>query len=242
MDGALPLKREQVAGRPLAKEVFYQLSNVTKEYLVGSVTVPALRGVSINLKPGEFVALRGPSGSGKSTLLNILGLLETVTNGEISLDGRGLSAATEREMTQIRRSTIGFIFQNFNLVPILSALENVEFPLLLEGKLTKAEIRSTAREMLESVGLGAFAEHKPNQLSGGQRQRVAIARAIVKRPRLILADEPTANLDSETAEQIVELLQTLKRNLGSTIFIATHDTDIAAHAERSIHLRDGRLV
>lgn len=224
------------------RDGFYRLSNISKEYLVGSVKVPALKGVSIELRSGEFVALRGPSGSGKSTLLNILGLLETTSSGNIYLDGKEITAVSETERTGVRRSLIGFIFQNFNLVPILSALENVEYPLLLEGKLSRAESRQTAQEMLEAVGLGSLMKHRPAQLSGGQRQRVAIARAIVKRPRLILADEPTANLDSETAAQIVELLQQLKRNLGSTIFIATHDKDVAAHAERAIHLKDGLLI
>jgi len=223
------------------KKQLYRLTDVRKSWQIGEVTVEALRGLSIDLAEGEFVALQGPSGSGKSTLLNVLGLLEIPTSGGIEFHGRRLDGCSESELTNVRQEYIGFIFQNFNLIPVLSAQENVEYALYLEQKFSKREVVDRARAALAGVGLEKFATHKPRELSGGQRQRVAIARALVKRPKLILADEPTANLDSKTAEQILELVGELKTKAGTTVLVATHDKATADRAERIIRIRDGQL-
>jgi putative ABC transport system ATP-binding protein len=219
----------------------YELKSLKKEFVLGKLTVPALRSVTLEINPGEIIALRGPSGSGKSTLLNVLGLLEVPSAGEISFLGRKLSNLTDKELTNIRRQSIGFIFQNYNLLPILSAQENVEYPLQLLEQ-SPAELRKRSTEVLEAIGLGNFMDHKPAQLSGGQQQRVSIARALVKNPQVILADEPTANLDSENAEAILKLLKKLKKERGSTIIIATHDDLTASYCDRKIELKDGKLV
>jgi putative ABC transport system ATP-binding protein len=205
------------------------------------VPVTALNGIDVNFYPSEFCALQGPSGSGKSTLLNILGLLESPTEGTCLFDKVDTGKLSERELTLLRRLAIGFIFQNFNLISTLSALENVEYPLFLEHRLSAKQVRDEAREALSSVGLGDFERHRPAQLSGGQRQRVAIARAVVKRPRVILADEPTANLDSKTALQIIELLQTIKQKFKTSLIVATHDIQIAQMADRKVLLKDGKV-
>lgn len=217
------------------------LKNVSKEYKLGDVLVPALRSVSLKLNRGDFVCVQGPSGSGKSTLLNILGLMETISSGELSLLGAQVNFSKERELTQLRRDHIGFIFQSFNLFPVLSALENVEYPLYLSGK-EKRGIRAQAIEVLNEVGLSEVAHHRPAQLSGGQRQRVAIARALIKAPKLLLADEPTANLDSQNAMRTIELLKKVQDRHGATIVLATHDTTIAKAALRHIELKDGQIV
>lgn len=219
----------------------YELVNITKTYEIGKVRVEALRGLSLTLSAGEFVALQGPSGSGKSTLLNILGLLEKPTAGSIVFNGKDLTDAGERELTAIRQDQIGFIFQNFNLVAILSALENIEYALYIEQRWTRSEIREKAAQMLSSVGLEKFAKHKPAELSGGQRQRVAIGRALVKEPKLIIADEPTANLDSKTAQQILDLIKNLQERMQTSVIIATHDRETAAMAQRIIRIKDGVL-
>lgn len=219
----------------------YIIQDITKSYQIGKVQVNALRGLSIALNAGEFAALQGPSGSGKSTLLNILGLIETPTSGQVVFDGIDLSQANDEQLTNTRRSHIGFIFQNFNLIPVLSALENVEYALYLEQKFTKAVVRERSRQCLVDVGLEKFMHHKPSELSGGQRQRVAIARALVKMPKLIIADEPTANLDSKTAEQILALIKHLKDHLKTAVIVATHDHTTAKMAERIIRIKDGSL-
>ncbi len=219
----------------------YKLTNIVKSYQVGAVAVDALRGLSIVLQEGEFVALQGPSGSGKSTMLNVLGLLERPTSGAIEFFGHHLENSTETELTRFRQEYIGFVFQNFNLIPVLSAVENVEYALYLEQRFTRSEVRERARASLAAVGLERFSSHKPAELSGGQRQRVAIARALVKRPKLILADEPTANLDSKTALQILELMRDLQKRMKTTILVATHDKVTAEMAERTIRIRDGQL-
>lgn len=219
----------------------YKLTNIVKTYQVGSVAVEALRGLSVTIKAGEFVALQGPSGSGKSTLLNVLGLLETPTRGEIEYLGERLDGKNEGSLTSFRQDYLGFIFQNFNLIPVLSALENVEYSLYLEQRFKKAEIRDRAMKCMQAVGLEKFVAHRPSELSGGQRQRVAIARALVKNPKMILADEPTANLDTKTAAQIIDLIKDLQVRSGTTVLVATHDKATADAAQRIIRIRDGVL-
>ncbi len=219
----------------------YQLEAITKSHRVGEVFTPALGGVSLQVERGEFIALTGPSGSGKSTLLNILGLMERPSTGIIRFCGHDLSRCTDYQQTDARRRAIGFIFQNFNLVPILTARENVEYALYLEGTQSGSEVRRRAERVLGQLGIASLGGHRPAQLSGGQRQRVAIARAVVKDPKVILADEPTANLDSQNAEQILKILRELNRSFGTTVVIATHDQKLAALADRRIHLCDGKL-
>jgi putative ABC transport system ATP-binding protein len=222
--------------------MLFQLEGIEKEFQVEQVTVKALRGIDLVIREGEMVSLMGPSGSGKSTLLNILGLIEVPTRGNITFLSKSLTNRNENSLTKIRRDALGFIFQNFNLVPVLTAQENVEVPLYLYGKFSPKEIRDRAREALNAVGLSDLAKHRPSQLSGGQRQRVAIARALVKRPRVILADEPTANLDSVNAEQILSLMQDLKQKTGTAIIVATHDLQVSEAADRTIHLKDGKIL
>lgn len=221
--------------------IIYQLSHIAKIFHVGKVDIEALKDISIELTEGEFVALQGPSGSGKSTLLNILGLIDRPTRGSIRFFDQNLDQADENKLTAVRQSHIGFIFQNFNLVPVLSALENVEYALYLEQKFSRAEVRERAQACIASVGLERFSTHKPAELSGGQRQRVAIARALVKNPKLIIADEPTANLDSKTAAQILQLIRNLQEQSKTTVIVATHDKATADMAGRIIHIKDGLL-
>lgn len=219
----------------------YRLESVSKTYMVGKVAVDALNGLSLVIRQGEFAALQGPSGSGKSTLLNVVGLIEKPTTGRVFFRGQDVTAASEGVLTDLRQECIGFIFQSFNLIPVLSALENVEYALYLEQRFTRAEVRERAMVSIGSVGLERFASHRPAELSGGQRQRVAIARALVKQPQIIIADEPTANLDSRTAGQILDLMKALKEQLNTTILVATHDKAIADMAERIIKIKDGRI-
>ena len=197
----------------------------------------ALRGVSLRIKDGEYVAIMGPSGSGKSTLLHIMGLLDTPTRGRVLLDGRDVSKLSEGERAVIRRRKIGFVFQAFNLIPHLTVLENVELPLMLDG-VPRGERRKKAEEILKSVGLGDRLHHYPSQLSGGQKQRVAIARALINNPSIILADEPTGNLDSKTGEVILDLFDDL-HGQGHTLVVVTHDEEVAERADRVIKIRDG---
>jgi putative ABC transport system ATP-binding protein len=220
-----------------------EVRSLTKVYGIGDAQVHALAGVNARVAPGEFVAVMGPSGSGKSTLMNILGCLDRPTSGEYILDGRDVSQLTKNELAVVRNQKIGFIFQSFNLLPRLSALDNVMLPMLYNPleDMSVSEQRQRAIESLESVGLGDRLEHRPNQLSGGQQQRVAIARALVNRPPLILADEPTGNLDSRSSVEIMDLLHKL-HNSGGTIVMVTHEVDIAAHAQRVICVRDGEVV
>ena len=216
-----------------------ELKNVSKKYLRGAQEVHALRDVSLSIKKGEFLSVMGASGSGKSTFLNLVGGLDQPTSGEIFIDGRPLHGISDYELTLIRRRRVGFIFQFFNLLPILTAVENVSLPLLLEGT-PYPEVRPKAVKLLEQVGLGARTEHRPEQLSGGEMQRVAISRALISDPAFLLADEPTGNLDSQTSEEIFMLLKNLN-DRGQTIVLVTHDPRAAAYGSRIITLKDGAL-
>jgi putative ABC transport system ATP-binding protein len=222
-------------------EIVVQTTNLRRTYRVGRDTVTALGGVDIIVHKGEFVAIMGPSGCGKSTLLNLLGGLDQPTAGSVQLGGRDLHGLSEDTIAALRRKTIGFIFQRHDLFPVLTACENVEFPLLLDG-LPPAERRARAQEFLALVGLADKADHLPDELSGGQQQRVGIARALVNAPALLLADEPTGNLDSATAAEVLEALSTLVRAHGLTLMMVTHDPEAASHANRIVHLKDGHLL
>ena len=215
-----------------------ELCGVRKTYRLGTHTVPALQGVDLRVAPGEMVALTGPSGSGKSTILNLAGLIDAPDAGEIRLRGTVVDARAEHAATLLRRDTIGFIFQGFNLVPVMTVAENVDYPLFLAG-LPTAERRTRVAAILDAVGLAEHAQHRPDALSGGQRQRVAIARALVKRPALVIADEPTASLDSHTAEQMLDLMRDLGHREGASFLIATHDGRLTRRCDRVIALLDG---
>lgn len=223
------------------EEPLFEVAGAQKSYRLGQVRVPALRGVDLAIGRGELVAVTGPSGSGKTTLLNLLGALDRPDSGRVRFDGEDLGAAAEGRRTLIRRRGLGFVFQTFNLVPVLSALENVEYPLWIAGT-GRRERRRRAREALEGVGLGPRARHRPDQLSGGERQRVAIARALVHRPLAVLADEPTGQLDTETASGVLDLLEELHRHHGVTVVLATHDPEVIARAPRRVRLVDGRVA
>jgi len=216
-----------------------EVEDLAKQYMMGSQEVWALDGISLSIEEGEYVAVMGPSGSGKSTFMNMLGCLDTPTTGTYHLRGEDVSTFTDNELAEIRNREIGFVFQTFNLLPRVDCLRNAALPLIYAG-MSKAERRERAAEVLDSVGLGDRLDHRPNELSGGQRQRVATARALVNRPSLLLADEPTGNLDTETGAEIMQLLEALHRQ-GNTILLVTHEEDIARHARRIIHLRDGKL-
>ena len=218
------------------------VKNAVKEYTLGKVVVPALRGVSLDVHEGEFLSIAGPSGSGKTTLLNLIGCVDTPTSGSVEVAGQDTSKLSERRLTSLRLHTIGFIFQSFNLVPVLSVFQNIELPLLLQGKLSTAERQSRVQGLLERVGLRDYGKHRPTELSGGQRQRVAIARALVTRPQLVLADEPTANLDSVTGENIIDVMKELNRTERTTFIFSTHDARVMAHASAVVRLADGKLV
>jgi putative ABC transport system ATP-binding protein len=213
---------------------------LVKSYRLGRVRVPALRGVDLDVGDGEVMALAGPSGSGKSTLLNLLGGIDTADEGAVAFAGADVARLSERERTRLRRDRLGFVFQTFNLVPVLTAFENVEYPLWIAG-VAAAERRRRATMALERVGLGARARHRPDQLSGGERQRVAVARALVHEPRALLADEPTGNLDSVTGAQILDLLLEWNRTSGATLIVATHDAAILERVTRRVRLHDGRI-
>ncbi len=220
-----------------------ELNEIRKSYRLGEVVVPVLRGVSFKVSEGELAALMGASGSGKSTLMNILGCLDRPTAGEYWLKGREISRLTADQRARLRNNELGFVFQSFNLLPRTSALDNVALPLSYgQANLTQADSRRRAEEMLGLVGLQDRMNHEPSQLSGGQQQRVAIARALVNRPQVILADEPTGNLDSRTSEDILALFQRLNQENGITVILVTHDAEVARHARRVVHIQDGLIV
>lgn len=220
-----------------------ELRNICKTYHIGDIAVPVLRGVSLAVSHGEFVALMGASGSGKSTLMNILGCLDRTTSGEYWLEGKEVSRLSADQRASMRNRKLGFVFQNFNLLPRTSALENVALPLSYTADhLSDRESRRRSKEMLCRVGLQDRLEHEPSQLSGGQQQRVAIARALINHPALLLADEPTGNLDSHTSEEVLCLFEQLNKEGGLTIIVVTHDVTVARHARRVIHIHDGVIV
>jgi putative ABC transport system ATP-binding protein len=219
------------------KEELIRLENIGKRYEIGAEVINALQGVNLSIYKGEFVALMGPSGSGKSTLMNIIGCLDTPSFGTYILNGTNVSERDDDELAEIRNKEIGFVFQTFNLLPRSTSLDNVALPLVYAG-FSKAERDRKAKESLENVGLGNRMSHKPNELSGGQRQRVAVARALVNNPSIILADEPTGNLDTKTSIEIMGLLENIHEK-GNTIILVTHEEDIAKHAHRIVRMRDG---
>lgn len=224
-------------------QTIIQLSDVTKEYFLGTTKVEALKGVSFEITQGEFTAIAGPSGSGKSTILNMIGCIDNPTSGRVILGGDDVSSLPDKKLTKYRRSTISFIFQSFNLIPVLNVFENIELPLLLEKNgLDEKARRERVMKLIEEVGLQERIKNKPNELSGGQRQRVAIARALVTQPLVILADEPTANLDSATGAKILELMQELNQREGTTFLFSTHDAHIMNQARRVIGVKDGLIV
>jgi putative ABC transport system ATP-binding protein len=219
------------------RRIVIDIENITKHYVMGDETVHALRGVTLQIRRNEYLAIMGPSGSGKSTLMNMVGCLDTPSSGRYEFNGKDVSSMDGDELAEIRNKEIGFVFQTFNLLPRSTSLRNVELPLIYAG-IDPETREERASQVLRDVGLGDRMQHKPNELSGGQRQRVAIARALVNNPSIILADEPTGNLDSKTGEEIMGLLEDLYER-GNTVILVTHEPQIAAHARRSVHLRDG---
>ena len=215
------------------------VTNLKKRYVMGTEEVWALDGVTLSIEEGEYIAIMGPSGSGKSTLMNMLGCLDTPTSGTYILNGQDVSTLSDDDLAEIRNREIGFVFQTFNLLPRVDCLRNAELPLIYAG-MSRTQRRERAADALQKVGLGDRMDHKPNELSGGQRQRVATARALVNRPSLLLADEPTGNLDTETGDEIMMLFESLYRQ-GNTLLVVTHEEDIAHHARRILRLRDGKL-
>lgn len=223
----------------MAQNTLITLTDIGRKYVIGAETIHALKSVTLTINKGEFVALMGPSGSGKSTLMNIIGCLDTPTKGVYILNGNQVSEMSEGELAEVRNKEIGFVFQTFNLLPRSSSLENVALPLVYAG-ISRKKREARAQRTLESVGLGNRVHHKPNELSGGQRQRVAIARALVNNPSIILADEPTGNLDTKTSVEIMQLLEEI-HSKGNTIILVTHEEDIAQHAHRIVRMRDGLI-
>jgi putative ABC transport system ATP-binding protein len=235
---SVAVRTERPAGAATtAAEVVIRTTDLVRDYEIGSEVVHALRGVTLEVRRNEFVAIMGPSGSGKSTLMNLIGCLDTPTAGEYWLNGQRVSDLRDHDLARIRNREIGFVFQTFNLLPRATALHNVELPLIYGGVRARQR-HERASAALEAVGLGDRKDHRPSELSGGQRQRVAVARALVTNPTILLADEPTGNLDSVTGEEIMHLLETLYSQ-GQTIILVTHEHDIAAHARRTVHIKDG---
>ena len=219
-----------------------ELKGVRKIYRQGQIEVPALRGIDLKVEEGEFTTVFGPSGSGKTTMLNMIGCLDKPSSGSITFNGRELNELDKRELSIIRRFNIGFIFQSYNLIPVLTAYENVEFAIRLLNKYSNREIGERVLEILAAVGLEGMEDRRPHELSGGQKQRVAIARALVKEPKLILADEPTANLDSKTSEEVLKVMLKMNKELGTTFIFSTHDPLVMEYAQRMLEIRDGRIA
>lgn len=218
-----------------------KLENIHKTYHIGKIDFPALRGISFSVEEGEFLSIAGPSGSGKTTVLNLIGCLDKPSQGKIFLENKDVSDYPTSKLADVRRHKIGFVFQTFNLIPVLTAEENVEFPLVLEGTKDSKERKHLTEQILIEVGLKDFIRRKPNEMSGGQQQRVAIARALVKKPKLVLADEPTANLDSKTGEEILNIMLELNQKTSTTFMFSTHDKMVMDFARRLIKLRDGKI-
>lgn len=219
-----------------------EIRGLYKDYALGTTTVNALRGVDLDITKGDLLSIVGPSGSGKTTLLNVIGCIDQATKGSVKVVGEEVTTLKDKQITNLRLHRIGFIFQTFNLIPVLTALENVEFPLLLTGKVSKAQARKAAEELLENVGLTPYLVHRPAELSGGQRQRVAIARALVTKPAIVLADEPTANLDSATGAQILDLMKEMNERLHTTFIFSTHDPKVMSYARNVVRIQDGLIV
>ncbi|MGA1867258.1 MAG: ABC transporter ATP-binding protein [bacterium] len=219
-----------------------EIKRLKKDYALGKTVVHALRGIDLTVSEGEFISVVGPSGSGKTTLLNIIGCIDFPTSGSIHIGGREITTLNDKQITDIRLHTIGFIFQTFNLIPVLNVMENVEFPLLLMKKHSKNKTREKAEKLIEEVGLKDFVTHRPAELSGGQRQRVAIARALVTSPSIVLADEPTANLDSITGASILELMRKMNHTEKTTFIFSTHDANVLQYAQKILKIKDGLLV
>lgn len=219
-----------------------ELQNVKKIYMLDKTEVHALRGIDLAIKEGEFVCIAGPSGSGKTTILNLIGCIDKPTEGTVLIDNEDVSKFNDKKLTNYRLNKLGFIFQSFNLIPVLNVYENIEFPLLLQKNISKEERRQRVMRLIKEVGLEDRIKNKPSELSGGQRQRVAIARALVTKPVIVLADEPTANLDSETGDKIISLMKQINEIEKTTFIFSTHDPDIMKHAQRIIRLHDGKIV
>lgn len=234
-------KKSKLPKKRTSKKIFVKVSDVSKNYTMGEIEVQALNNVSLNLNLGEIVSIVGPSGSGKTTLLNMIGALDYVDSGSVSINGKKLSSMTDKELSYLRRDTIGYVFQNFNLLEELNAEKNIEMPLIL-ANLEKEDRKQRVNELLESVNLTERRSHNPNQLSGGEQQRVAIARALANNPKLLLADEPTGNLDSVTGVKILKLLIDLSKNHKKTLIFVTHDIELASLADRRLHMSDGKIV
>ncbi len=217
------------------------LENVHKNYFLDKVKVSALKGITLTIDAGEFTVIAGPSGSGKTTILNLIGCVDTASEGKVVVGGKETGTLSERQLTDLRLHTIGFIFQSFNLIPVLNVIDNIEFPLLLQDKLSPKERRIQVMKFIDRVGLSQYANHRPSELSGGQRQRVAIARALVTKPQIVLADEPTANLDSVTGQNIIDLMKEINTAEKTTFLFSTHDHSIMNQARRIIRLHDGRI-
>jgi putative ABC transport system ATP-binding protein len=219
-----------------------EINNVKKDYSLGKTVVHALRGVDLDVKEGDFLSIVGASGSGKTTLLNIIGCVDNASSGSVTIGGDEINGMKDKKLTDLRLYKIGFIFQTFNLIPVLNIRENVEFPLLLMKGMDRSEINKRTEKLIDEVGIKEFIKHRPSELSGGQRQRVAIARALVTNPEIVLADEPTANLDSETGRNILELMKELNEKEKTTFIFSTHDPDVINYASRVVRIKDGLII